>query len=168
LTSATLDTNVFIRAFNFGGPAAILPARARAGEIRIDISEPILKETIGVLREKFERDPYTLNDIRQKLIRLCNTVSPTEALNVIREDPDDDRILECAAAAKSDYIVSEDKDLLRLVQYGGARIVNIAEFLQVIVEQARGAKLGCGLSVCTTLPAQAPRGGSYSRAIREE
>ena len=56
MISATFDTNVFIRAFNFGGPAGGLLARARAGEIRIDISEPIIHETIGVLREKFERD----------------------------------------------------------------------------------------------------------------
>lgn len=138
MISATFDTNVFIRAFNFGGPAGGLLARARAGEIRIDISEPIIHETIGVLREKFERDPYTLNDIHQKLKVLCNVVTPTQTLNVIKEDPDDDRILECAAAAKSDYIVSEDKDLLRLGQYDDARILTIADFIQIVAEQGRG------------------------------
>lgn len=131
MISATFDTNVYIRAFNFGGPGATLLAKARAGEIRIDITEQILTETIGVLREKFERDPYTLNDIRQRMTALCNSVTPIEMLNVIKEDPDDDRILECAVAAKSDYIVSEDKDLLRLGRYGGARIVNIADFMEI-------------------------------------
>ncbi len=140
MISATLDTNVYIRAFNFGGQAATLIALARAGEIRIDISEQILKETIGVLREKFERDPYTLNDIRQKLTALCNSVTPTETLNVITEDPDDDRIVECAAAAKSDYIVSEDKDLLRLGHYGGARIVNIADFIEIAFGRDAGRR----------------------------
>jgi hypothetical protein len=41
-----------------------------------------------VLREKFQRDPYTLNDIRQKLTALCNVVSPSEALSIVKEDPD--------------------------------------------------------------------------------
>lgn len=47
-----------------------------------------------------------------------------------KEDPDDDRILECAIAAKSDFIVSEDKDLLRLGQFGNVRIVSIMEFVR--------------------------------------
>ncbi len=47
-------------------------------------------------------------------------------------------ILECAAAAKSDYIVSEDKDLLRLGQYDDARILTIADFIQIVAEQGRG------------------------------
>jgi len=31
----------------------------------------------------------------------------------------------------SDFIVSEDKDLLRIGEFGNARIVNINEFLRV-------------------------------------
>ena len=135
MISATLDTSVYVRALNFGGPAAMLLARARAGDLRIDISEPILRETIGVLREKFQRDPYTINDIHHKLTVLCNSVSPTETLDVIKEDSDDNRVLECAASARSDYIVTEDKDLLRLGHYGKARILNIADFMKIMVEQ---------------------------------
>ena len=62
---------------------------------------------------------------------LGNHVSPTETLNVIKEDPDDDRILECAATAKSDFIVSEDKDLLRLGQFGNAQIVSVRDFINM-------------------------------------
>jgi putative PIN family toxin of toxin-antitoxin system len=137
LISATLDTSVYVRALNFGGPAATLLAQARAGDIRIDISEPILRETIGVLREKFQRDPYTISDVHQRLTALCKRVSPTETLDVIKEDSDDNRVLECAAAARSDYIVTEDKDLLRLGHYGSTRILNIADFMKIMVEQRR-------------------------------
>jgi uncharacterized protein len=52
----------------------------------------------------------------------------------VKSDPDDDRILECAAAANSDYVVTDDKHLLRLVQYQGIRIVNIREFMHVVIE----------------------------------
>ncbi len=65
-------------------------------------------------------------------LALGNHVSPTEALNaIIEEDPADDRILECAAAAKSDFIVSEDNDLLRLGQFGSARIVSVRDFINL-------------------------------------
>ena len=82
-----------------------------------------------MLRDKFQCDGYTLQDARAKLLALGNYFSPTETLHVIREDPADDRILECAAAAKSDFIVSEDKDLLRLRQFGNARIVSVRDFI---------------------------------------
>ena len=133
MISATFDTNVYIRAFNFGGSAAVLLAHARDGNIRVDISEAILKETTDVLREKFQRDPYTIHDVRQKLEKLCNKVTPSETAEAIREDPDDNRILECAVAARSDYIVTEDKDLLRLREYGGARIMTIGNFLNQVL-----------------------------------
>lgn len=72
-----------------------------------------------------------LQDAREKLRALGNHVSPTETLHVIKENPDDDRILERAAAAKSDFIVTEDKDLLRLAQFGNARIVSIRDFINL-------------------------------------
>jgi predicted nucleic acid-binding protein len=60
---------------------------------------------------------------------------PTGTLDIIEEDPDDNRILECAAAARSDFIVSEDKDLLRRGQFGNARIVSIREFVKLALTQ---------------------------------
>jgi uncharacterized protein len=130
LISATLDSSVYIRALHFGGPAALLIGHARAGSIRIDISDPILNETMRVLRDKFGWSGESLHDARGKLAGIANRVLPAVVLNVVREDPDDDRILECAAEAKSKFIVSEDKHLLRLRHFGDARIVNIRDFIQ--------------------------------------
>ena len=129
MISATLDTSVYIRALHFGGPATMILGHARAGNVRIDISEAILAETIRVLRDKFQWEGYSLHDARGKLLALGNYVSPTEILHVIKEDPADDSILECAATAKSDFIVSEDKDLLRLRQFRNARIVSVRDFI---------------------------------------
>ncbi len=130
MISATLDTSVYIRALHFGGPATVIIGHARAGNIRIDISDAILTETIRVLRDKFLWDGSALQDARGKLLAAGNYVVPTETLHVIKEDPDDDRILECAAAAKSDFIISEDKDLLRLGQFSHAPIVSVRDFHQ--------------------------------------
>jgi putative PIN family toxin of toxin-antitoxin system len=134
--SATLDTSIYIRALHFGGPATVIIGHARAGSIRIDISDAIMTETNRVLRDKFQWDGYMLQDAREKLRALGNHVSPTETLRVIMEDPDDDRILECAAA-KSDFIVSEDKDLLRLGQFGNARIVSIRDLINLALTSGK-------------------------------
>jgi uncharacterized protein len=93
-------------------------------------------ETNRVLRDKFQWDGYSLQDAREKLTALGNHVSPAETLHVIKEDPDDDRILECAATAKSDFIVNEDKDLLRLGQFGHARMVSIRDFIKLALTTA--------------------------------
>jgi predicted nucleic acid-binding protein len=48
----------------------------------------------------------------------ARVVTPTHTLDVIKEDPADDRILECAVEAGSEYLVSRDKDLHRLGSTG--------------------------------------------------
>jgi len=105
---------------------------AEARRIRIDLSAPILTETIRVLREKFVWDGYRLHAARQMLLSLSNQVTPTQTLNVIAEDEADDRILECAVEAGSEYIVTWDKDLLRLRTYEGIKIVTAPEFMKLI------------------------------------
>jgi putative PIN family toxin of toxin-antitoxin system len=134
LITATFDTNVYIRALHFGGRASLLIGHARAGNIRVDISDAILDETNRVLRDKFQWSSYMLHDARLRLLGLANHVTPAEVLSVIREDPDDDRILECATAANSEYIVSEDKDLLRLGKYRSTRIVNVELILEILAQ----------------------------------
>lgn len=104
MISATLDSSVYVRALHFGGPAASLIGHARAGTIRIDISEAILTETLRVLRDKLQWNGSMLQDARHRLLSLGNVVSPVVGVTVVKEDPDDNRILECAAAAKSDFI----------------------------------------------------------------
>ena len=116
MPSATLDTSVYIGALNGGGFGSHLFAMAQACAIRIDISDTILDETIRVLREKFDWDGYRLNDARQRIARFTNRVTPTQTLDVIKEDPPDNRILECAVEAGSDFSCGHgDKDLLRVM-----------------------------------------------------
>ena len=56
-------------------------------------------------------------------------VKPSVQLDVIREDPAHNRILECAVSAGSDYRVTGDKGLLRMKQYAGSRILSVSDFL---------------------------------------
>jgi predicted nucleic acid-binding protein len=54
LISATLDTNVLIKAINFSGPTTLLLGYAKAKRFRLDISEAILDEVVDVLGRKFK------------------------------------------------------------------------------------------------------------------
>ncbi|MFZ3236259.1 MAG: PIN domain-containing protein [Stellaceae bacterium] len=61
-------------------------------------------------------------------------VQPGERLDVVDADPDDNRVLECAVAAGSRFIVTGDGDLLRLGAYAGIRNLKLADFLGLIRE----------------------------------
>ena len=130
MLNVTLDTSVYVGALNSGGFGSRLFTLAQTGVIRIDISDAILDETIRVLRDKFGWDGYRLHDARLRMASFTNRVTPAQTLNIIKEDPPDNRILECAVEAGSDYIVTWDKDPLRLGSYGNIRIIRAADFLQ--------------------------------------
>jgi putative PIN family toxin of toxin-antitoxin system len=131
VVSVTLDSNVSISALNYGGPPLRLLNLAREGMIRLDVSDAILEEFAGVLRDKFRWSDEDIADAQHEIMFFANHVTPVESLTVVAADADDDRILECAAAARSDYLVTGDKHLLRLGSHRGTRIVKAAEFLAI-------------------------------------
>jgi uncharacterized protein len=51
---------------------------------------------------------------------------------VVKEDPDDDAILQAAYDSKADYIISGDKHLLALKQFKNIRILTVDEMLNVL------------------------------------
>lgn len=128
MKSATLDSNIYISALEFSGIGARFLAMARMGQLRIDTSDAILDETIGVLREKFKWDGYRLHFIRPSIAKVANIVYPKVTIAAV-VDPDDNRILECAIEAMSDCIVTHDRHLLRIKNYQGIAILTPEEFL---------------------------------------
>ena len=57
-----------------------------------------------------------------------SVVRPSEPVQSICRDPDDDAILACALEAKADYLVTGDVDLLELRAFKGMRIVTPRDF----------------------------------------
>jgi uncharacterized protein len=55
-------------------------------------------------------------------------VASTVAVSIC-DDPDDNRILECALAAEASFIVTGDNDLLRLKRFGAAEIITPRAFV---------------------------------------
>jgi putative PIN family toxin of toxin-antitoxin system len=84
-----------------------------------------------VLERKFGASPDFIAEARAVIGQAARIVQPAVQLSVIREDPDDDRVLECAVSAGTEYIVTGDKDLLRLKRYDAIPIVSVDDFLRV-------------------------------------
>jgi predicted nucleic acid-binding protein len=104
---------------------------ARAGAFRLDVSDVSLSELVGVLRDDFKWAGYRLHFARELIANIANLVVPTQTIHVIKEDPDDNRILECAVTAGADVIVTYDKDLLRLGEHMGIEIIRTVDFVQL-------------------------------------
>lgn len=131
MPSATLDTNIYVSALVYRGTPLRLLHLAIDGDLEVAISQPILDETLRILREKFGWPEERLQSAEALINGCARRVSPSQTLNVIKEDEPDNRILECAAEAGSEYIVSCDKDLHRLGQYGNARVIKAADMLDI-------------------------------------
>lgn len=53
-------------------------------------------------------------------------------MKVVKDDPDDDNIIECAVEGKANMIVSGNNHLLELKEFEGIQILNPADFLSII------------------------------------
>jgi putative PIN family toxin of toxin-antitoxin system len=129
----TADSNIHISALVFAGhPLEFLDA-ARAGILRLAISNALLAEIHRVLRDKFRWPQEDLDEAAIALADFTVRVHPDQTIDAVDEDPDDNnRVLEWAVAAGSHYIVTGDSALLRLGQYGGIRIMRVADFMKLI------------------------------------
>lgn len=132
-----LDTNTVLSGLLWGGTPARLVAAARAGEIALWSSGPLLDELRDVIhREKFAlllntRDLLP-DDLFDGYVALCQTadLAPIGRVSV---DPDDDKVLASALAARAHLIVTGDRrHLLILRQFEGIPIVTAAQALAMV------------------------------------
>jgi uncharacterized protein len=128
----TADTNILVSGLLYkrGKPYDLL-TMALAGEINLITSEHILDEMSDVMARKFAAIPQEIDEARLIVRDAARVVTPAVQLDVIKEDPPDNRILECAVTAGSDYIVTGDKDLLGLGQYDAIQILTVSDFLKL-------------------------------------
>jgi putative PIN family toxin of toxin-antitoxin system len=68
--------------------------------------------------------------ILTELTGVSDFVNPSKTINVVSEDPGDNRILECAVEAQANYIVTGDFHLLKLSRYRNIEVVNAVAFLE--------------------------------------
>ena len=61
----------------------------------------------------------------------------TPDLNVVEEDPDDDKFIECAVALKAKFVITGDRAVKKIRAYMNIKIVSPREFLSIIKEPKR-------------------------------
>jgi putative PIN family toxin of toxin-antitoxin system len=132
--NVVLDTNTVISGlFWKGAPRQILDL-ARSGSITLFTSPELLAELADVIgRKKFVQRmvqaQVTVNELVFGYAALERAIHPAKIKPVILADPDDDKVLACAIAAKATLIVSGDGHLLDLKEYKTIKIIPVNELL---------------------------------------
>jgi len=135
LVTVVADTNVIVSALFWGGNESKIVHLVEEGKIKLLTSVALLDELKKVLMyERFGLNEKEIDDNVKYILTISKIISPKRRLRVIREDPADNRVLECALAGKAAYIVSGDKHLLQLKKFEKAKILRPKEFLSIIKE----------------------------------
>ncbi|MAG47590.1 putative toxin-antitoxin system toxin component, PIN family [archaeon] len=129
----TVDTNTLISATISKGNEYELLKLVKIGRVKLILSLQILKEFKEVMsRPKFGYPRSVINNVLKNIFSISEIVFPKEKLNVIKDDPSDNMVLECALSGKVDYLISGDNHLLKIKEYKGIKIVRTLEILNLI------------------------------------
>ncbi|MBR9699375.1 putative toxin-antitoxin system toxin component, PIN family [Candidatus Woesearchaeota archaeon] len=124
-----VDTNVIISALFWSGDPYRIILKGIAQEFLIFISPAILREFETVLKRDFHVSEQEVEDILSAYTLFLHLIEPSRRIRVVKDDPNDDKIIECALACDARYIVSQDKHLLNLKEFNGIKIVRPEELL---------------------------------------
>ncbi|MBI4439002.1 putative toxin-antitoxin system toxin component, PIN family [Candidatus Woesearchaeota archaeon] len=124
----TADTNFLISATQWDYSVAHkLLKKLILSDAKIFTTQEILQETTEVLERDFKYSKSEAKNIIGKILLFAELINPEQKINAVKEDPDDNKVIECAIESLSDYIVTYDRHLLRLKEYRGIRIIKPEE-----------------------------------------
>src|SRR3989344_7064397 len=126
-----LDTNVLVSALGWNGKPKKVFNKIMNKEFDLIISKEQLDELKKVLNyPKFE---FT-NDQKLRFLNIVSEISYIvdikNRLKVVKEDPDDDIIIETALENNANIIISGDEHLLKLKKFKNIKIMTCSEFLE--------------------------------------
>ena len=126
----TADTNFLISATQWDNSVAHkLLKKLIEKNAEIFTTKEILNEFSEVLKRDFKYNEEEINDIIETVLAFVRLVEPKEKIDIIKDDLDDNKILECAVASKSEYIVTYDNHLLSLKEFRGVKILKPEELV---------------------------------------
>lgn len=114
-----LDTNVLVSGLAYPGsvPGCIVTAW-RQGSLDVVLSRYILDEMIRVLPRlpRIRMTPAEIRDLADSFMFLADVVEPEGEHDANLRNPADQPVLLTLSAAKADYLITGDRDLLALAK----------------------------------------------------
>lgn len=129
----TVDTNFLVSAtqWNYSACNKLFVQLVLRGA-ELFTTQTILDEFSEVLVRDFSYSLEEANGFVNAMLDFFTIVKPLEKIDVLKMDPDDNTILECAVASNSEYILTYDKHLLELKEFRGIKIIKPEEMFRII------------------------------------
>ena len=126
-----IDTNVFISSFLGKGIPKQIIDLWKNGNITICLSREIIDEYVEVLIQLGIKNAREIEELLQLFAQGYHSIftAKTKTIKIVMEDPDDNKFFECAVSLKARYIISGDKNVLKVKDYCGIKVVNPKKFL---------------------------------------
>ncbi len=137
MLKVVIDTNIFISGVlvEGGNPSLIIKSWKRTQKYQLFVTEEIIQETLRVM-QRLNVHPEIITDWDKAIRKNAISVVPTRKIEAIKEDPSDNKFLECALEVRADYIVSGDNHLKGLKEFQGIKIVSAKEFLGILSRES--------------------------------
>ena len=126
------DTNVFVSGFMYPGNERRVVRMIYEGRVVNFTSNELIIEFARVIkRRKFKLNESEQKKILKFFIDISELVEPKRRVDIIKDDPEDNKVIECALESKANYIISGDKHLLGVKNYKGIKVLNAKKFLDI-------------------------------------
>lgn len=132
MLKVVIDTNVLVSALlKDNSPPAFILALLRKRKMTLCLSKSIFEEYRAVLnREKFRHISSAAAPLLLSLKKRALLVEPKFRIDVITDDPADNKFLECAQAARADFLITGNTKHFLFKKYQATRIVSPKEFIE--------------------------------------
>jgi putative PIN family toxin of toxin-antitoxin system len=126
-----IDTNIFVSSFFGGNPRKIIDLW-KEGKISLCLSKNILEEYVDVLQRVGLGEEEEIEELLSLFAKGFNILFTTKTpkIKAVKDDPDDDKFIECAVALRAEVIITGDKELRAMGEYMGIKIFTPQEFLK--------------------------------------
>jgi len=128
-----LDTNILVSAWLWEGNESKIVELIENGLVIGYTSPLLIREFEKVMNyPKFRLSEEEIASATGYYQIILRTIEPKTMVNIIRDDPEDNRVLDCALSAKANAIITGDKHLLALGRFKNIKILTSTEFLRLI------------------------------------
>ncbi len=134
MSKVVIDTNVIISAgISVDGNPAKIFEMLLSGKLENYTTDDIIDEVKNVInRDKikkildFQDREFIINNFERNSEKIVSSYMFFE----VKEDPKDNKFLDCAVSANVDYIISGDEHLLKMKEFKGITIISPTDFIK--------------------------------------
>jgi uncharacterized protein len=128
-----IDTNIWI-SFLISDRQRRLDSLLYLENMRLVFSAELLDEINATVTKPKLKKYFSANAMEEMLLNLETYIELVEVKSTVRvcRDTKDNFLLALSKDGKADYLLTGDKDLLELAQFGKTEILTISKFLQEV------------------------------------